>query len=79
MNGRIEIELTDAEWGRLMDACRPVPYIIGGGVAPSSQQENANACWRALGAERGFAWDTVQKVPGKSQRWISVVPREDPE
>jgi hypothetical protein len=51
---------------RLLDASKPVPYMVFGGVPPRSPQENANAAWRALGDELGFDYMTVRPVPGES-------------
>jgi hypothetical protein len=38
--------------GLLMDACKPVPYMVFGGVPPRSQKENANAAWAAIFARK---------------------------
>lgn len=52
--------MTQEQLDKLLDASKPVPYMVVGGVAPSSPQENANKAWKALGEELGFKWDTVQ-------------------
>lgn len=65
-----EYQLTDAHYEKLMDACKPVPYILVGGVPPRSQQENVNDAWKALGKELGFKYLTVTPVRGKSDRFF---------
>lgn len=70
----MQYELTEEEYKTLMDACKPVPYIVVGGVSPPSPQENANRAWKALAEKRGFKWNTVRPVPGKSDRWFSAEP-----
>ena len=60
--------LTDSQYQRLLDAGKPVPYLIIGGVEPRSPQENANMAWQSLGNELGFVWDTVRPVDGESDK-----------
>ena len=69
-----EFELTEEQHSRLLDACRPVPYMVIGGVVPRSPQRNANDAWRALGQELGFDWLTVDPVPGKSSQFFMAEP-----
>lgn len=58
--------MTEAQKDRLLDACRPVPYMMIGSLAPTSPQENANRAWNALGRELGFDGATVEPIPGVS-------------
>lgn len=51
--------MADDQFNYLMEACKPVPYMVFGGVAPTSPQENANAAWRKLGDELGFDYMSV--------------------
>lgn len=55
-----KFEMTDAQMEKLLDACKPVPYMVIGGVEPLSPQESANRAWQALADEMGFLWDTVE-------------------
>ena len=71
-----EFRLSDTQYNELMIACRPVPYMIIGGFAPRSRQENANAAWQALGKQMNFKWDTVEPVPGKSEFFFMAEPKE---
>ena len=68
---RKEYEMTEAQLAKLLEACRPVPYIIVGGMPPRSPQERANDAWRDLGRELGFVWDTVS-ISGKDQRLFTA-------
>lgn len=51
---RKEYKLTPEQKEKLLEAMKPVPYMVVGGIAPRSQQENANAAWAKLGIELGF-------------------------
>jgi hypothetical protein len=70
---RREFTMTESQEKRLLDAMRSVPYMIIGGMAPRSVQENANDAWMALGDELGFMWNTVSPVAGKGQRVFSAI------
>jgi len=69
---RREFELTLEQLDKLRAASRPVPYMIFGGMAPRSPQENANDAWAALGRELGFKYQTVRPVPGKDERFFTA-------
>ena len=77
MYPRTNYEMTQADCDQLLAAMRPVPMIMLHIVGGSSQQENANAAWRALGAKMGFEWDTVQPIDGKGTLFFSAVPSEN--
>jgi hypothetical protein len=74
---RVNYEMSVEDENELLDACRPVPYIIVGGMAPRSPQENANDAWRRLGDKMGFDYMTVR--PGKTNRDFSALPTETDE
>lgn len=57
---RKEFEMSQEQYDRLIDACKPVPYLIAGGTSPRSPQENANDAWAELGRELGFEYMTVE-------------------
>lgn len=71
---RKEFTMTDEQHAKVMDACKPVPYLVIGGVSPRSPQEHANGAWRSLGAELGFKWDTVQPIAGMCDKHFSAEP-----
>ena len=62
---RKEFTMSKLQLDTLLDACKPVPYMVVGGVMPRSPQENANAAWARLGSEMGFDAMSVRPVPGK--------------
>lgn len=57
---RREYEMTQADFDRIIEACRAVPAIALQCGAPRSQQENANAAWRELGERMGFDYLSVR-------------------
>lgn len=63
-------EMTEEQFDRLIDACKPVTYIVVGGISPKSPQENANDAWKDLGIEMGFAWETVEPCQSKGNRFF---------
>lgn len=68
---RKEYEMTKEQLKVLLEACKPVPYMIMGGIEPLSPQENANRAWAALGKEIGFDYTTV--LPnGKGNRFFTA-------
>ena len=75
---RREFELSQKQLSDLLKASKPVPYMVVGGVAPRSQQENANDAWAGLGKEMGFDHMTVQSIPEKSTRFFTAEVRGDP-
>jgi len=72
---RVTYEMTQEDLDRILDACKPVPYMVIGGHAPSSPQDNANAAWSALGRKMGFDYMTVQP-DGRSSRSFTAIPSE---
>lgn len=74
MSERREYEMTDEQHERLLEACKPVPYMVMGGMPPRSPQENANGAWAALGRELGFKHMTVRPVQGKSSKFFTAEP-----
>ena len=56
--------LTDEQFNRIMEASKPVPYMVFGGMGPRSPQENANAAWREVAKEHGVHWQTIRPCGG---------------
>jgi len=77
MYPRTKYEMTEADLERILDACKPVPYIVIGGHAPRSQQDSANVAWADLGSRMGFDYMTVQP-DGSSNRTFTAIPSETP-
>lgn len=57
---RKRFTMTKEQQEKLLDACKPVPYMLIGGVLPRSPQQNANDAWCELGREMGFDGMTAQ-------------------
>lgn len=76
---RTNYEMTDRDLAELLEACKPVAYMVVGGHAPSSPQENANRAWAALGKKMGFDGDSVVPRDGMGMRHFTAIPTETPE
>jgi hypothetical protein len=68
---RKEYEMTQAQLDKILEASKPVPYMVFGGMEPRSPQENANDAWKALGTELGFDHMTV-RPNGKGDRFFTA-------
>ena len=68
--------MTDAQLEVLLDASKPVRYMVVAGISPRSPQQNANDAWQRLADEMGFILYTVKPVPGKPQTHFTAVSRE---
>ena len=71
---RREYEMTEEDKDKLLEACKPVVYMVVGGCPPRSPQENANDAWEALGRKMGFHHMTVKPVSGKEMRFFTAEP-----
>lgn len=67
-------ELNDEQFKRIIDASKPVPYLVFKGVEPESPRARAERVWRELGSEMGFQWETVRPAAGKSERFFTAIP-----
>lgn len=74
---RKEFKMTEEQHERILEASKPVRYMVVGGVEPRSPQENANAAWENLGNELGFRYMTVRPIPGKSSRFFTAETTEE--
>lgn len=72
--GRIEYEMTSEDLEKILEACKPVPYLVMGGREPQSPQERANAAWSELGSRMGFDHMTVQPTMN-GDRYFTAVPK----
>ena len=73
---RTVYEMTKEDLAELLEACKPVPYIVVGTYAPQSPQYRANDAWARLGKKMEFDSTTVQPISGKSQRFFTAIPAE---
>ena len=69
---RKEFEMTEMELKRILDASKPVPYLVFGGREPMSPQERANMTWESLGKKYRFDYMTVRPLSGKGQRFFTA-------
>lgn len=76
METKQRFEMSEAQLAKIMDACRPVPYMVFGSMEPRSPQERANIAWTNLGAEMGFDSATVEPC-GEGDRVFMAVPVVD--
>jgi hypothetical protein len=76
MTLRKQYVMDEAQEARLLEAMKPVPLMIIGGMAPESQQAKANRAWQELGEEMGFLWQTV--LPTSEPRTFTAEPMPDP-
>jgi hypothetical protein len=74
---RKEFKMTEEQFKAIMEASKPVAYMVFGGREPSSPQENANAAWASLGAELGFKYLTVQPIQGKDHTYFTAESNQD--
>lgn len=70
-----EFELSDEDLQALYEACKPVPYMVFGGMPPRSPQQNANHAWQKVGNKMGFYSLSVVPVPGKSDKFFMAEPK----
>ena len=54
MYPRTNYEMSEEDLKELLEACKPVPYMVFGGIAPRSPEQNANDAWERLGKKMGF-------------------------
>lgn len=73
---RKEYEMSDEDLKELMEACKPVPYLVANGTEPMSPQESANRAWERLGDKMGFQFMTVRPVEGKGDKFFTAEPKE---
>ena len=51
--------MTDDEHARLIDACKPVPYMVFGGIAPESPTTKALRVWGEIAKRVGCVANTI--------------------
>ena len=66
--------MTQEQYDRIIEACKPVPMIMLQCGEPASQQENANRAWKALGDEMGFDYMTVEPISADRKLEFTAIP-----
>jgi hypothetical protein len=74
---RQEYEMSEQDLDQLLEACKPVRYMVAGGMEPRSPQQNANDAWASLGRKMGFQHMTVQPISGKDNRFFTAISNEE--
>ena len=71
-----EFELSKEDLDKLLEACKPVPYMTdgNGNLLFGDQQTNANNEWKRLGEKYGFVWDSAEPVDGKPMNFLLANP-----
>lgn len=75
MNPRVEYEMSQDDYEKILEACKPVTYIVVDGLPPRNPQQNANAAWAELGKKMGFDYMTVRPSE-KGVHFFTAVPSE---
>jgi hypothetical protein len=75
---RKQFEMSEADYAALLDASKPVPYLLGSGGVElfASPQENANRAWKRLGVKMGFDAMSVQPAKEKGPRFFTAIPKD---
>ena len=76
MYPRTNYEMTEADLENLLSACKPTPVMMIGSYVGSTQQENANRAWAALGEKMGFDPMSVEPREGMGNRFFTAIPNE---
>ena len=72
---RTEYQMTQEDYDKIIEACRPVPMIMLHIGPFRSQQDNANDAWAELGSRMGFESMTV--LPSeKGKLYFTAIPNE---
>jgi len=70
---KCEFELSQTQLQRILFASKPIPLIALQCGMPVSHQDRANAIWKSLGEEMGFAYMTVEPS-SKGDRFFLAEP-----
>lgn len=71
---RKQFEMTPEDMKTILNASKPVPYMVIGGHPPPSQQEIANRAWSELGKKMGFDFMTVEPSPDGNPLHFTAIP-----
>jgi hypothetical protein len=74
MTERKRFEMTEEDFKKILEASKPVPYLVVGGHEPLSPQENANRAWQELGERLGFDGMTAEPIDPRKPRIFTAIP-----
>jgi hypothetical protein len=69
--------MTDAELKNLLEACKPVPYLVIGGIEPRSPAENAFSAWRDIAVRLGYKVETIESAGTGDDHDFMAEPQEE--
>ncbi len=69
---RKEYEMSEEQYKKILEACKPVVAMMIGGTLPRSPGENANDAWNALGKEMGFIGGTAKPLSNSKPRFFTA-------
>jgi hypothetical protein len=67
--------LTDEELASLLDASKPVPYMVFGGIPPTSPREHAMRLWRHVADRVGCVVDSIADAGTGDMHDFKATPR----
>ena len=67
-----EFKMTEEQKQMILNASKPVTYMVFGGAEPSSPQENANRAWSNLAKEIGFDLFSVEPSPKGDEYFLAT-------
>lgn len=70
-----EFCMTEEQYTRLLDACKPVPYMIVGGMPPPRRRHRRTLI--ARGRRSGQSWGSTGRRCGQYRGWASVTSRRN--
>lgn len=76
MYPRTIYEMTEDDFNKIIEACKPTAVMKIGNYTGTSPQENANRAWKELGEKMGFDYMTVRPIQDKGSRFFSAIPSE---
>lgn len=75
---RQQYRMTDDELEQVLNASKPVPYMVFGGREPSSPQENANNAWQGIADRVGCDKFTIGPAASGDIQEFSAEPKPLP-
>lgn len=68
-----EFEMTEEDLNKILEASKPVPYILPNCGRIRTPQENANQAWENLGKKMGFDFMTVKPTNKGNRIFLAQV------
>ena len=68
--------MTDEEYNDLLEACKPVPYMVFGGVPPERPTDKAMRVWDRIAKRVGCIQSTIDSAGTGDDRDFVAMPIE---